>query len=752
MPVTYLDFEQPLAALDARVDELRRGRARGVEVARELRRLGAERRRLELEVYESLSAWERVQLARHVERPQTLDYIARLCREFFELRGDRAFGDDAAIVAGIGRFHGAPLAVVGHQRGHTTAERVQRNFGMANPEGYRKAVRVFRLAERLDIPILTLVDTQGAYPGAGAEARGQAEAIANTMRTMTRLTVPIVSVVIGEGGSGGALALAVADRVLMQQYACYSVISPGRLCGDSLSRPRAREHRAGRRGAPPHGPRSRRGRRRRRSDSGARRRRPSQPAPRRRGARARGGAPSRRAPHTLGRGAAAGAPSKVSRSRQPQRRAAARARPSGARGSRPRRRAARAPHPCTGALDDTLDTSRTLNEALNCKAETGTVALTILKDATTVARKSASDRSVDRERAKIDRIDERILGLLSERARVAQRIGKRKARQRPNASAGADGFWVPSREKRIFQRLRSLNRGPLADDVVRVIFREIISASRALEARLTIAFLGPEGTFTNVAAREVFGAGATLAPAESIADVFTEVEHRRADFGVVPVENSTEGAVTSTLDLLVASPLRITAEVRLDVEQCLLGTAGAWSEIRRVLSHPQGLAQCRHWLAAHLPHATLEAVASTSRAAELAKGDPAIAAVASRMAGERAELRVLAAKIQDEMANATRFFVLGHRDAEEASGDDKTSVVCTVKDQVGVLASLLQPLAACGVSLHKIESRPLRGRPWEYVFFLDLRGHRSDARVKRALARMTPLTTSMKILGSYPAA
>jgi chorismate mutase/prephenate dehydratase len=192
--------------------------------------------------------------------------------------------------------------------------------------------------------------------------------------------------------------------------------------------------------------------------------------------------------------------------------------------------------------------------------------------------------------------------------------------------------------------------------------------------------------------------------------------------------------------------------VRLDVEQCLLGTATDWSTIRRVLSHPQGLAQCRRWLATHLPHAELAAVASTSHAADLAAQDPTTAAIASRMAGDRAGISVLAARIQDEMANATRFFVLGHRDAESASGDDKTSVVCTVKDEVGVLAKLLQPLASAGVSLHKIESRPLRGRPWEYVFFLDLRGHRSDARVKRALARMAPLTTSLKILGSYPAA
>ena len=239
MSVTYLDFEQPLAALDARVDALRGG-SRGADVRRELRRLASERRRLEREVYESLSAWQRVQLARHVDRPQTLDYVTRLCRDFVELRGDRVFGDDPAIVAGLGLWHGSPLAIVGHQRGHTTAERVHRNFGMANPEGYRKAVRVFRLAERLGLPILTLVDTQGAYPGVGAEERGQAEAIAFTMRTMTELRVPIVSVVIGEGGSGGALALAVADRVLMSQYACYSVISPEG-CAAILYRDRAPE-------------------------------------------------------------------------------------------------------------------------------------------------------------------------------------------------------------------------------------------------------------------------------------------------------------------------------------------------------------------------------------------------------------------------------------------------------------------------------------------------------------------------------
>lgn len=241
MAVTYLDFELPLAALDARIETLRRVRDRSAGEARELRRLEAERRRQERALYAGLSAWQRVQLARHIDRPQTLDYIERLCGDFFELRGDRSFGDDGAIVGGLATHRGESIVVVGHQRGHSTQERVRRNFGMASPEGYRKALRLFRLAERLRIPILTLVDTQGAYPGVGAEERGQAEAIARNLRAMALLRVPIVSVVIGEGGSGGALALGVADRLLMQEYSCYSVISPEG-CASILYRDRSPEN------------------------------------------------------------------------------------------------------------------------------------------------------------------------------------------------------------------------------------------------------------------------------------------------------------------------------------------------------------------------------------------------------------------------------------------------------------------------------------------------------------------------------
>jgi acetyl-CoA carboxylase carboxyl transferase subunit alpha len=239
--VTYLDFELPLAALDARVETLRRARDRSAGETRELRRLETERRKLERTLYDTLSAWQRVQLARHIDRPQTLDYVTRLCGDFFELHGDRAFADDGAIVGGIGTHRGEPIVVVGHQRGHSTQERLQRNFGMASPEGYRKALRLFRLAERLRMPILTFVDTQGAYPGVGAEERGQAEAIAHNLRAMALLRVPIVSVVIGEGGSGGALALGLADRLLMQEYSCYSVISPEG-CASILYRDRGPEN------------------------------------------------------------------------------------------------------------------------------------------------------------------------------------------------------------------------------------------------------------------------------------------------------------------------------------------------------------------------------------------------------------------------------------------------------------------------------------------------------------------------------
>jgi len=222
----YLEFEKPIRDIEERIEKLAGSGASRASVQEEHRKLKARLAQVESELYSNLTPWQRTQLARHPQRSSTLDYVGALCREFVELHGDRLFGEDRAIVGGFARFNGRSVMVIGHQKGKTLKERVQRNFGMPNPEGYRKALRLMRLAEKFRRPILTFIDTPGAYPGIGAEERGQAEAIAQNLRVMSRLAVPIVSVVIGEGGSGGALALAVADRVLMLEHAVYSVISP----------------------------------------------------------------------------------------------------------------------------------------------------------------------------------------------------------------------------------------------------------------------------------------------------------------------------------------------------------------------------------------------------------------------------------------------------------------------------------------------------------------------------------------------
>ncbi len=226
MPTSYLEFEKPLVEMDKRLDMLRRLVTLSDDEQSELALLEEQCRQQESELYGSLSPWQRVQLSRHTDRPYSLDYIEQLCSEFVELHGDRAFADDPAIVGGLARLRGRPIVVVGHQRGRTVAEKVRRNFGMPRPEGYRKAFRLFQMAERFHRPVVAFIDTQGAYPGIDAEERGQAEAIARNIREMSGLRTPIIVVVIGEGGSGGALALGVGDRVLMQENACYSVITP----------------------------------------------------------------------------------------------------------------------------------------------------------------------------------------------------------------------------------------------------------------------------------------------------------------------------------------------------------------------------------------------------------------------------------------------------------------------------------------------------------------------------------------------
>jgi chorismate mutase/prephenate dehydratase len=288
---------------------------------------------------------------------------------------------------------------------------------------------------------------------------------------------------------------------------------------------------------------------------------------------------------------------------------------------------------------------------------------------------------------------------------------------------------------------------------VRAIFREVISASRSLEQRLRIAYLGPEATYTHLAARRLFGAAAAYQPSASVAEVFRDVEGGRADIGVVPVENSSEGMVAHTLDLLAESPLAVCAEISLPVRHCLLARPGtAVADVRRIVAHPQALAQCRGWLAAHAAGVATEQEASNARAAERAREEAGVAAIAGEGAAETYGLDVLAHAVQDDPGNMTRFVVLAHHDADRPTGDDKTSILFSVRDEIGILSRMLRPFATHRIDLIKIESRPLRGRPWEYVFFLDLKGHRRERRVQRALAEIERAALRLKILGSYPAA
>ena len=349
-------------------------------------------------------------------------------------------------------------------------------------------------------------------------------------------------------------------------------------------------------------------------------------------------------------------------------------------------------------------------------------------------------------RRQIDRIDDRVLALLGRRARIAQAVGDAKARTKSDV-------YAPAREKDVLARLVRRNRGPLTAAHVRAVFREIISASRSLERPLRVAYLGPEATYSHLAALAQFGSAAEYASAGTIAEVFDDVENGRAELGVVPVENTTEGGVGHTLDLLVESPLSICAEISLPIRHCLLARRGTTTaRLRRVVAHPQALPQCRQWLATHLPGVELVETTSNARAAERASRERGTAAIAAKAAAERYGLAVLAEGIQDDAGNTTRFLVLGGADTARPSGDDKTSLVVSVRDEVGVLAKLLQPFARHGIDLIKIESRPLRERPWEYYFVLDLRGHRRDPRVERALAAVARRALRAKVLGSYPAA
>ena len=351
--------------------------------------------------------------------------------------------------------------------------------------------------------------------------------------------------------------------------------------------------------------------------------------------------------------------------------------------------------------------------------------------------------SLDTLRDTIDRLDAQVLTLLNRRARLAQQIGNQKGEKQRAA-------YVPSRERAIFARLAELNTGPLPDESVQAVYREIISASRALEQSFRIAYLGPEASYAHMAACEQFGSKAEFVPVATIPHIFAEVKSGQVTYGVVPVENSGQGSVAITLDLFIESNLHIIAERSLEIRHCLLSRAKKRERIGRVLAHPQALAQCQDWLATHLPGVPTEAASSNSRAAELVRSDTHAAAIAGRLAAERYRLNVLDSDIQDQAANYTRFAVLSRCPQRgEPTGDNKTSLVLSVRDEAGVLYQVLKPFADHSINLLRIESRPLKGRPWEYVFFIDIEGHASEAPIADALREIKPRCVSVKVLGSY---
>jgi len=345
-------------------------------------------------------------------------------------------------------------------------------------------------------------------------------------------------------------------------------------------------------------------------------------------------------------------------------------------------------------------------------------------------------------REDIDKTDSRILALLNQRARLASKIGDLKKKR-------SRTFYIPAREEDITERLRAENPGPFPSDSIKPVFREIISACRSLEKKLTVAYLGPEATFTHIAGRQQFGHSAQFVPERSISDVFEEVERGHADYGVVPIENSIEGVVTHTLDMFLDSELTICSEIILEIRHNLLSVDGEIKNVKRIYSHPQAVAQCRTWLRKNLPNISIHEVASTAEAARMAAVDRDAAAVASEFAGDYYNLRIIEKGIEDRVHNYTRFLVIG-RERGPRSGRDTTSIVFSVKDRPGILYEVLGHFAGKDINLSKIESRPLKGRAWEYVFFVEMDGHITDKKIKEAISRLEKDCVFVKILGSFP--
>ncbi|WP_240451131.1 prephenate dehydratase [Wenzhouxiangella sp. XN201] len=353
---------------------------------------------------------------------------------------------------------------------------------------------------------------------------------------------------------------------------------------------------------------------------------------------------------------------------------------------------------------------------------------------------------LDEVRQQIDRLDQQIQALIAERADLAQAVRAAKGE-----SATPGDYYRPDREAQVLRRVIERNDGPLADSVMLRLFREIMSACLAQQEPLRVAYLGPEGTFTQQAVFTQFGHSVSASSETGIDEVFRRVQGGEVDFGVVPIENSSQGVVTHTLDMFMHSDVRIAAEVELRIHQHLLTKARSLEEIERVYAHQQSLSQCRMWLAGHLEHAELIAVSSNAEAARRVRNAPDAAAIAGRNAAEIYGLPVMFANIEDHADNTTRFLVLG-RDLLPPSGEDKTTLMVAGLDGPGALFGLIEPLSKHGVNMTRIESRPSRERRWAYVFFIDVEGHVDDPGLKEALAEIETRAAQVRILGCYPRA
>lgn len=347
-------------------------------------------------------------------------------------------------------------------------------------------------------------------------------------------------------------------------------------------------------------------------------------------------------------------------------------------------------------------------------------------------------------RKAIDAVDSRILKLLNERSDITLKIGKQKAKKMASV-------YVPDRESEVYERIARGNKGPLTNASLRAIYREIMSSALSLEKPLTIAYLGPEFTFTHLASMKKFGSSVNYSSCNTITAVFDEVEKGRADYGVVPIENSVEGAVNHTLDMFIDSDLKICSEVYLEISHSLLSKESGREKIKKVYSKDQVFGQCRLWLEEHLPGVTLVETASTSKAAGITSKERSAACIASELAAEKYGLKVLARSIEDSAYNVTRFLVIGRTEAKQTR-KDKTSIMFSLKDRVGALHDILIPFKQNRINLTKIESRPSKVKAWKYYFFVDMEGHHLDKKVSRALEALKKHTTYLKILGSYPAA